>query len=75
MIKEKLSISMNQNNLSLKETGRSASMQEKPVPKFLKKVFYILEVMSCAKFYRINFKSQENKYSEYISWSDDGTAK
>ena len=38
--------------------NRTKSYQERSVPKFLKKVFYILE---------------ENKHNEYVSWSSDGT--
>ena len=38
---------------------RSRHYQERSVPKFLKKVFSILE---------------ENKFNDYISWSDDGKA-
>lgn len=39
--------------------ARVRSIQEKSVPKFLRKVFHILE---------------ENKHSEYVSWSHDGEA-
>jgi hypothetical protein len=38
---------------------RARHYQERSVPKFLKKIFSILE---------------ENKYSQYVSWSDDGSA-
>ena len=37
---------------------RTKSHQERSVPKFLKKFFYILE---------------ENKHIEFVSWSNDGT--
>lgn len=41
------------------KTVKSRTYQERSVPKFLKKVFYILE---------------ENKHSDQISWSADGLA-
>lgn len=47
-------------NLSLKDKViRARNYQERSVPKFLKKVFHILE---------------ENKFTDYVSWSNDGCA-
>ena len=44
--------------LNLKEKAiKQKNIQERSVPKFLKKIFYILE---------------ENKHAEYVSWNDDG---
>jgi len=51
-----------QYNLSTQDKAantRVRSIQEKSVPKFLRKVFHILE---------------ENKHNEYVSWSHDGEA-
>ena len=45
-------------NLKEKVT-RTRNYQERSVPKFLKKIFFILE---------------ENKHSEYVAWSGDGNA-
>jgi hypothetical protein len=47
-------------NLSQKIiTQANTRSQEKSVPKFLRKVYYMLE---------------NNEHSEYVSWSNDGTA-
>ena len=51
------SIHDNSNNNQMNTVSRTRHFQERSVPKFLKKVFSILE---------------GNSFSAYISWSDDG---
>jgi len=48
-----------QSNCIKDKVVKTRNHQERSVPKFLKKVFYILE---------------ENKHSEHVAWSSDGTA-
>lgn len=50
---------MHQNISEMNRNSRISNYQERSVPKFLKKIFYMLE---------------ENKFSEMISWSNDGSA-